>query len=258
MLEMLSNIFSHPLVGNIVGVIGIVSALLFYMRSKRTAKPSFQRFSLRLLGGTDSELPPEVTVLFENKKIDRLTRTTLIFWNNGTEVLYGDKIVESDKMKISFDKGNTILDHKILKTTKKANAFSAQHMENGNSHQLLVDFSYLDPRDGAVVELLHNSKKRYPKVHGSIMGLPKGFEDLGIVYAEDAQLVGAPSFARFVFGNRRRVLWIVFIVSLAFAGFGAIPTVRWEVVAAGVAYAAMTAVLLWLRRKRYPKALRID
>lgn len=261
------EIFKEGWFGSVVGIIGIIVGCLLYIRSMRTAKPSFQKFSLMLLGVNEGELPAEVTVLFQDKKIERLTRTTLIFWNNGTDVLYGEKIVKDDEIKISFDSGNTILDQKVLKTTKKANAFSTR-MESNKPHQLVVAFSYLDPGDGAAVELLHNSEKRYPKVHGSIMGLPKGFEDLGRVYEETFLSTGALSF----FGNRRVLFWVLIVVGVGFATAGALPPeyrqilraadtdapVSWTMIGFGLLYAAMPVLLLWLRRRRYPKSLRIE
>ena len=262
------EIFTEGWFGSVVGIIGIVIGCFLYVRSIRTAKPSFQKSSLRLLGADEGALPSEVTVLFQDKQIERLTRTTLIFWNNGTDVLYGEKIVKADPIKISFCSGNTILNQKVIKKTKKANAFSTR-MESDKPHQLVVTFSYLDPGDGAAVEVLHNSEKRYPKVHGSIMGLPKGFEDLGRVYEEN---VVSPKAIRFV-TSRRGLAWVLIVLGVVVAMAGALPPeyrqvimsragsdlpVSWTIVCAGLLYAALPMLLLWLRRRRYPKSLRIE
>ena len=174
-------------VGSLVGIIGVIVGLFLYKRSTRTATPAYQKSSLRLLGQNEDILPEEVTVFFKDEEIARLTRTILILWNNGSEVLYGDKIVAKDPIRISFDAGDTILGFRILKRSTDVNDFSVRK-DNPNPHQLTVSFSYLDPGDGASVELLHDSEKRYPEVRGSIMGLPKGFKDLGIVSTEDTPL----------------------------------------------------------------------
>ena len=266
---MILDILNEGWVGSLVGIAGLVAGLLLYRRSTRAAKPSFQKSSLRLLGRNADSLPAEVTVLFRNKKIERLTRTALIFWNNGTEVLYGDKIVQKDPIRICFHSGDEILSYEVVKTTREVNDFSVDR-DGDEPHRLLLKFSYLDPGDGALVELFHDSETRYPEVSGSIMGLPRGFEDLGIVATAAAAPSTVSTLGRLV-QYRRVVLWVAIVIGLTVAARGVLPpevrTVMefgedteipsWLMICVGLLYAAMPAGLLWLRRRRHPKALRI-
>ena len=264
------DILSEGWVGSLVGIAGLVAGLLLYRRSVRTAKPSFQKSALRLLGRKVDSLPAEVEVFFRSERIERLTRTTLIFWNNGTKVLYGDKIVKKDPIRICFHHDDRVLSFEIVKTTKEVNDFSIDR-DNDKPYQLLLNFSYLDPGDGASVELFHDSNSRYPKVTGSIMGLPRGFEDLGIV---DTMTVGlsSASLIETLVQNRRFALWVLVVLGLGIATMGVLPAeVRaamafpedtevpwWVMVGLGLLYSAAPAALLWLRRKRHPKALSLD
>lgn len=261
------NILNEGWVGSLVGIAGLVAGLMFYRRSVRAAKPSFQKSSLRLLGRESNSLPAEVEVLFRNEKIERLTRTTLIFWNNGTEVLYGDKVVKKDPIRIYFHHDDRILSYEIIKTTKQANDFSI-HRDSDMPHQLLLNFSYLDPGDGASVELFHDSRSRYPEVAGLIMGLPRGFEDLGTVDTTVISPSATSMIGRFT-RNRRAALWVLIVLGLGITAINVVPPeVRtamafredtevpsWLMVCFGLLYSALPAALLWLRRRRHPKAL---
>jgi hypothetical protein len=66
----------------------------------------------------------------------------------------------------------------IIKHTRDANKFTA--MIDGNSqNRVILSFDYLDPKDGAVVEVLHTDSVRDPVVKGTIRGVPKGIFDRG-------------------------------------------------------------------------------
>ena len=108
-MEKIINFFNQGWVGSVIGLLGVIAAVVLFLRSRRAAKPSFQKSSLRLLGKNENNLPDEVTVLFKEKKVERLTKTTLILWNNGNEVLKGEEVVDTDPLKISFNEGDHIL-----------------------------------------------------------------------------------------------------------------------------------------------------
>ena len=48
-------------------------------------------------------------------------------------------------------------------------------------NQVICTFDYLDIGDGGVLEVLHTDEKRYPRVLGTIRGVPKGVLNWGIV-----------------------------------------------------------------------------
>jgi len=270
------NFFNQGWVGSLIGLVGIILGgvgIFSYKISRSTAKPSYQKSSFRLIGRKENNLPKDVTVIFKRKEVDRLTKTTLILWNNGTEVLNGEDVISTDSLQISFTDGDNILSYKVLKQTKDVNNFELLKNE-AFPHRLLINFSYLDPNDGIVLEILHDSKERYPEVTGTIRGLPKGFEDLGRVYPNRPVKVKHPlnillSRPKLVFGG-------AIIVGLGMVIFGLLPQEIRDVlvtdshenkyridqslffVILGIVYAAMPASILWIRRKKYPKQLEIE
>lgn len=250
-MQEIFNFFDQGWVGSLIGVLGVIVATFFFLKSRRIAKPSFQMSSLRLLGENRNNLPNEVTVLFNEKEVDRLTKTTLILWNNGNEVLRGEEVVDTDPVKISFNKGDHILSYEKLRETKEVNEFSVS-IDNDNPHQLLIEFSYLDPNDGISLELLHDSEDWYPKVHGSIRGLPKGFEDLGELEADDITLF-----------NRTRITkgdifpLIGMVMGLGIVVLSLFPSRNWVMLCIGLFCSIINMLVLLVTRKKYPRSLEI-
>lgn len=275
MQEILS-FFNQGWVGSLLGLIGIIvgaAGVFSYKISKSTAKPTYQKLSLRLIGRDEDNLPKEVTVFFKGKEVDRLTKTTLILWNNGTEVLEGKDIIKPDLIQIAFDEGDNILTYSIIKKTKVVNNFELIKNEE-NPHKLTVNFDYLDPNDGVVLELLHDSNKRYPKITGTVKGLPNCFVDLGSIYSgkqnKHKLRVGA-----FLFKYSKIPFGVMIFIGFAMAIFGLIPQEARSVIflnltgghesklinkpmfflILGFLYALPPVVILWSRRKKYPKQL---
>ncbi|WP_089724175.1 hypothetical protein [Candidatus Thiosymbion oneisti] len=272
--------FNQGWVGSIIGIIGIILGgigIFSYKISKSIAKPSYQKSSLRLLGRNDDNLPKDVTILFKGKEVDRLTKNTLILWNNGTEVLNGEDIISSDPLRISFKDGENILSYKILKKTKDVNGFQLKVKEE-SPHELYFNYSYLDPGDGVSIEVLHDSKERYPELKGTIKGLPKGFEDLGRVYTNSIpnRIIKPTSLIAILFGHRKLVFLWAILIGIGMIILGLLPQEIRDLlltesgenkpkidqsslfVILGLFYAAMPASVLWLRRKKYPKLLEIE
>lgn len=284
MRQNLFNFFNQGWVGSLIGILGFLlgaAGIFSYKISRSTAKPSYQKSSLRLLGRNENNLPRDVTVLFKGQEVDRLTKTTLIFWNNGTEVLSGENVVESDPICISLRDGETILSHKILKKTKDVNEIKITK-DDENSKQIWVTFSYLDPGDGVTLELLHNSEDRYPEISGTIKGLPNGFEDLGQVYFDTIpiRLISSSKLLRIIFRRPKLTVILMMFVGIAMIVLGLLPQearellgvrsltensedklnvdTSWLFIIVGLVYIATSAPILWFWRKKYPKSLEIE
>jgi len=274
-MDSIFNFFNQGWVGSMIGVIGVVFGVIgmfSYKFSRSTAKPSYQKSSLRLLGRKEDNLPDDVSVLFKGTEVERLTKTTIVIWNNGTEVLSGEDIVESDLLRFSFPEGSNILSFNIIKNTRDTNDFFLSKDE-GRNNELVINFSYLDPQDGATIEILHDSENRYPEIIGTIKGIPKGVEDLGRVYSNKP--VNAKPRFNLIFLNRKLIFWTAIIMGLSLFILGLLPNGIVEIalnekaienkgslkiafVITGALYTLLPASMLWYRREKYPKALKVD
>jgi len=268
--------FNQGWVGSLIGVIGIalgIMGIFSYRISKSIAKPSYQKSSLRLIGREEDNLPSEVTVTYKGKVVERLTKTTLILWNNGSESLDGKNIVAADPLTLKFDEQDNILSYNIIKRTKDVNGFSIEKNEN-SPRELFLSFDYLDPDDGVVIELLHDSANKYPELTGTIKGLPNGFVDHGRVM--EKRSIKGKGVLGLLLNNHKFIFAVAIAIGLAFTIFGLLPQ-EWRdlmlntlpesekqksiteqplfFIVFGLLYSSMPAFLLWLRRKKYPKQL---
>jgi len=244
-------------VGSLIGIIGIVIGYILYRASLIGPRPVFQYRSINLIEKEKQALPSDVEIFFRGKKVSRLTKTYIIFWNSGKSTLYGKDIVDDDPLRFSFGKDAEILMARILKITKKMNKFEAR-INPKSPNEVIINFDYLDPNDGAVIEILHTSIQRTPECKGTIRGVPKGILNWG-------------RFPYDVFLRRpmlRKAFSVLFFL-LFFFGIGiffvGILDHESELVILGLLYLISLCLLylipaspLCIYRRRYPKSLSIE
>lgn len=261
------------LLGVVLGIVSIFS----YRFGIKSPKPVYQKTALRLIGG-EHALPSEVEVLYSSKPVQRLTKLVVIFWNDGTSVLDKADVAESDPLKLKVD--GEVLSAQLLKQTKPVNQFRVR-LDDTYINIAHISFDYLDPKDGAVIEILHTAHEKYASFEGSIKGLAMGVRDLGVVSPRPYRRI---TFDFFSTSKRRQrtsppvfVLWItgilgvVLLCSVLFPNLSYLtwldgdsqdaPGSRWfkalQVVTA-LMYISIP-ILFYLRAKRrYPKGLALE
>ncbi|MCR9366762.1 hypothetical protein [Vibrio antiquarius] len=274
MFDSIFNFFNQGWVGSLIGLLGIVLGIVgifSYKISKSAAKPAYQKTSLRLLGREEDNLPEDVTVTYKGLEVQRLTKTTLVVWNNGTEVLDGDAILQRDPLRLEFEDGTNILSYKILKSNRTTNEFTLNKCDQ-NENRLKVNFLYLDPNDGVTIEILHDSKARYPKFKGTIKGHPKCFEDLGgvVLFGQKTTKVTGP--LGLIYSNIKLFMIIPILMGIGAVLFGIQPEffmgllgeergdslvgMKWEMIVVGFLYIILPTALLLTTRAKYPKSLK--
>ncbi|WP_213150463.1 hypothetical protein [Stutzerimonas balearica] len=258
-------------VGSLIGVAGILAGLFFsYKFSRKSPRPAYQRSYLTLLGKEEDNLPDEVEVFYQGSKVERLTKSKIVFWNDGNEVLERSKFVSSDPVTVAFPQGTNILSYHVVKPTREVINFSVNKVLSENN-SLRIEFDYLDPKDGAVIEILHDGAAKYPMITGSFMGVPKGIENYGSV--SEPPPVNAPKYIR-IFFRSNVMYWAALSVGLFMLAAALIPEevfTRYidkrdqdgelgKFVLTGLAllYTILPAILLWWRRRRFPKSLNIE
>ncbi|MFL1802973.1 hypothetical protein ACJW8F_16485 [Plesiomonas shigelloides] len=264
MFQIIFNFFNQGWVGSLIGIIGIVLGVVgifSFKVARSTAKPVYQKSSLKLLGRQEDNLPPEVCVTYKGLEVQRLTKVSIVIWNKGTEVLDGDCIVEADPITLNFPSGSQILSYKLLKVSKETNGCSIEQLSDSC---LKFDFKYLDPSDGATIELLHDSEQVYPDFQGTMKGIPRGIEDLGRVFTPRKSSLKFPF--NVLIGNHKLFFWFTMLIGLVMAAGSFIPSlsmfskdtpenVDGLMLIFGIIYALVPAFALLHGRSKYPKSL---
>src|SRR3990167_2419551 len=83
----------------ILATIGVILAIVFYLRSKREKRPTYQVYNRTLIEGVHTELS-DLKVLYKNEPQKRVTVTKLAFWNAGRETINRVDIVDTDILRI--------------------------------------------------------------------------------------------------------------------------------------------------------------
>ncbi|WP_338678934.1 hypothetical protein OPV09_17545 [Janthinobacterium sp. TB1-E2] len=251
-------------VGSLIGIVGLAAAIAtFFLTRQRTAL-TFHCSGKRLLGLAGSNLPTGIKVDYNGRNIPRLTRSIITLWNSGEKTIDGDHIASSDPLKIVTDNKGTILSATILQVSRTANDLKCS-LSTTKSNEVELVFSFLDTDDGAVIELLHTSEDINTRIIGTIKGIPKGINGKRQTdYPNNIKAISSII-------NPIPFLWIVLIIGLAaillslffpdeiknFMASSPQPELLSVYITGGL-YVCMSATLLYFRRQKYPKSLRID
>jgi hypothetical protein len=254
-MEALRAFFSQNWVG-ILGILaGLLIALYFYRASRIGPRPSYQLKALRLIAKEQRALPEEVEIFFKGISVPRLTKTHIIFWNSGRAMLDGKQIVDTDPLRLEFGKDAQVLRAHIAKPTNKTNKFEIK-INDKSPNEVFCSFDYLNVGDGAVIELLHTDEERYPKVTGTIRGVPKGILNWGR-FRTSGKGLRIAMVAMLIMGVAI-ILAGLFVPDFRKSSTSVQPLPMLVPVIVGLSYIAFPLFTLWTTRRRFPKSLTIE
>lgn len=266
-MQFVLTLLAQNWVGTLIGLIGVVLGVHFYRASRVGARLAYQAGGLRVIGGKEPELPTEVTVLFNNQAVSRVTKTVVVLWNCGTRTISGEDVVADDPLRITFEEEAEILKADVIDRTKDVNKFRVEKSTT-LPHEAICWFDYLDAGDGVVMEVLHTSSERFPRIAGSVRGIPRGVADYG-----GLPIWRSRSRRTYLYSprNPRQLVWAMLIYGLVCVVMGILaltdvlstespPSRGLElgVGFAGFVFVAFGLLLLWVTRRRFPRALSVD
>lgn len=163
----------------VIGVIGIVIGVLGVLLTVRPLRPRpvFQSQGFTLIEGPLEPLNEKLHVYYDGERIDRVSITRVVFWNDSRSDFSGSRVVSTDPIQCSID-GGRVLSVRVIGATREASEFEAEVVP-GDKASVRLKFDYLDQQDGALIELLHTSRILHPRMSGVIRGVPRGIKDLG-------------------------------------------------------------------------------
>jgi len=261
-MDSILKILSQGWIGTVVGLAGIVLAVVFYLRSRRKTRLAFQHDHVMLLGGRRAAFPDEVEIRFAGTVVPRITASKIVIWNYGDRTISRTDLVEGDPLRVEVPEGGQILKHTIHRQTRSVNAWN---IDQPSPNRLDLTFDFVDPGDGISLEVIHSQPGSELDVVGTIRGIPKGL----INYDR-------PFWSGIAHPLLLRVVFFVGIALGACLGlYGLLPSqlgqwfpaalsraepidpqrIRWVLVMCGFLYAALPGFMLWSSRRRYPASL---
>ena len=152
--------------GTIIGVVGIVLAVVFYRKGKEKKEFSYSLRSSTLIRGKKRKLE-KLSVTYAGQQIDDLCVSKFTIWNSGNKTLNRDDMVTSKELTIAATDESRILDAELIACSEETNKFSVQIIDK---HTAKVLFDYVDKREGAVVQILHTGTNDTLKIDCKIKG----------------------------------------------------------------------------------------
>lgn len=281
-MDALLTFLNQGWVGTLIGFIFTVIGVYSYKFSKSQGRPVLYKASALLIDKDDPEHGGDVEIRFKGEPIERLTKSIFTLWNDGTETIRREDVVESDKIRFVVSAGERILSAKILSVTREVNGAS-MILNMDHENLAILDFEFFDPNDGVTVEILHTDEKLFPVLMGTIKGIPRGIKEKGgvtnIVESSDTPILvwmrkhnRRLSHSIFIGGAALSTIFVIFpspisnIIMSIFPAFAfeqerlfrtalLINFLRVIGGAFGLSIAFFAALNLWETRKKCPEAL---
>lgn len=184
-----SSLGHADVIGVFVGIVGIVLAWVFYLRSKEQVRPCILIERTTLLGRSERLIPESVEIRYNNRAIPELSKARITFWNAGKKTLNESDIAHSDPITIRFPESEVqVLDIRSMITTRDVINADASLKDN----VIYLSFDFLDKGDGLALEAFYDSGwKTKVTFSGTIKGIRGGIA----VRTSENFLIPAPSDA---------------------------------------------------------------
>lgn len=154
-----------------LAIIGLVLVVIFYIRGKKTKRPTFLIRSSNLIADFSSKLD-KLQILYDTRGIESLTVSKIAFWNDGRQTIDSRDVAEADPLRIALKEPHNILDVSVIYEKNKANKFHVLPLEGEPS--VNIGFDYLDKDEGGVIQLIHTGKSSSDiEVLGIVKGVGK-------------------------------------------------------------------------------------
>lgn len=161
--------------GDILGIAGIAASLIGIPVAFILARKSRQRPQLRyavdfntILSTDDKLFDRGLKMTLGDKRIDSISRTRVALWNHHGDTIERSDNLESDRLRLNFDREDSVLQSRVLRESRPQIALSAT-FEERNASIVDISFDFLDAEDGGIIEVIHQGTVE-PKLLGTIKG----------------------------------------------------------------------------------------
>ena len=163
-------------------IAGAAIGVLLYRRAQRDPRISYQVSTQTLIAGVPQSLKGRVAISIDGMQTDDLLSTRLVLWNSGNAVVTSNSFPVGGGLLLRPDVMANIVGFDILTATNPINGVTLVGTEVGISIRL----SYLNPGDGAIVDILHTSQAGKIRLEGILLGQQRGVLYEGKISTENS------------------------------------------------------------------------
>ncbi|TYS55746.1 hypothetical protein FZD47_25295 [Bacillus infantis] len=215
-METILTFLKSPWFGVVALVLGLLATYITYRLSIKEAKFIVKSKTYTLIGDYDQEVPEEIEVYANGFAVKRLNKTVIAIWNYGNKTQEGEKNYDKDPLRLVLgDEGDLIAPPRIAVKLKKGDL--KLNASPDFPRQILLDFDFIQPNDGMLIELLYSGKPREIKITGTIIDMKAEIVSGGELYKQNK--------VKYLPANRilRSSPFLILIAFLIFLGNNEIP-----------------------------------
>lgn len=184
-------------------IVGLIITHVYYRLQKRRRELCWSEDNTNLIKGYSS-LFEKLEIQYEGQQIENLTVSKIAFWNNGNETIDHEDIAIPPYIWPRIE-DTKILDVQVVAASTVGNRFEAINMPD---HFIIaLKFDYLDPQQGAVIQVIHTSVAIAPLMVG---GEVKGVKDIQFKSKRPDFWSQVPRFFIYFYA-----IWVVVLLGIA-------------------------------------------
>jgi hypothetical protein len=182
-------------IDRILAILSLILAYIFYRKSLKLKEPCWSMASQVLIQDKISKLD-NLEILYNHVKVENITVSRILFWNRGSEAIRGEDLNTDNPLRIQGDRDTKLLSVEIVDKDHDKIFLKYNETEEKENDKYLLNFSYLDKNQGAVIEVIHNGKSaRSISFCGRIIGGEVKRVDKGkTIYDSIPNIIGILSF----------------------------------------------------------------
>lgn len=156
---MLEKLMNNPIAWLILAVLAVASFIyaIYCQRVNKERKELTYANKSNILIEYNKSTINKLSIKYDNKEISGLCISRIAIWNSGNRVINSNDIANGKEFSISMNDGNQILDSTLVFSSEDTNKFRIKKINN-NSIKILFD--YIEPKHGAIIQIIHTGTKR--------------------------------------------------------------------------------------------------
>lgn len=153
----------------VLSIISVILAIIFYYKSIKSKKPTYNIFTNRLVNNNLSRLN-KIEIKYNGAIVTNLSVSKIALWNAGKESIRRIDIASSDPISISTKENIILYDYEIV-YAKPVNNIT---IEKKDEKAVNVAFEFLDLYDGIVLNIYHSGDNSSSIIiNGTLIGSEK-------------------------------------------------------------------------------------
>ncbi len=258
-------------------LVGLIASVIigywFFIRAQTWPVPRFGIETIELVGSDKKSLPNSISITSGGRQLARVSKSRVYFWNSGEGALRRQDIASTDRLRMELDATASFIEIEVRKISGTQTMVEAV-FDPAKPNVCTFQFEYLNKGDGFVVDTYHDSQIAPIELGGTFIGKISKAKNM-------TKPADVPKYLKPIdailekFMGRKVPMWLIIVLGTISAAVGFFehfgrPIVGpyttfikpisepLSMVLFGIIYMTMGFAMLWFRRDRYPKSIRIE